>query len=235
MQEPFGGLPSVSIIDLGDSRHGTPSRPPLPVRNHTPPRSASNPRNSNSALRRALASALGSEQLNQAILAAEADGDLENSKDELYGYLRIEWRSAFSELFEARNADVLETFRQCAEHLSTQNHRPSKIYASQSEEAWHRVNKRLRKLVVGCLAESPAHLFPYLGALEDVLTHFCQHKELKPHDNDSKLADEYLAAKMHVDDQKVLHVYVRDFKGNRYLLHAVCQFYHLQSKVRAWA
>lgn len=174
---------------------------------------------------------MGVEQLTQILAAAgDSDGDESHRRDGVVEQpLRIEWRSAFQELFVAENRDALETFRQCAEHFTVRSSY-QRAYASAAERTWFQVGRRLRGMVQSCLAENPARLFPFLGALEDNLLHFANHKTLKPHEADGRMLASYLACPLIVDKDGVLHVFLRDFKGNRFVLHAVAQFFGLQSK-----
>eukprot|EP01039_Chlorochromonas_danica_P002098 gene2098-2292_t len=241
---------------IGLDRNSTPVR--LPVRtSHTPPRNSSNPRNGGSAMRkRLLLSAdkpdaevadrgqarsmsrrkqrrwenknlFGVEQLLSILADNEAEED--GLPKANFGP-KIEWRSAFQELFEPNNRDALETFRQCGEHFSSHNYPKQRLFTSQAEVSWFNVEKKLRVATTSFLKENPVQLFPFLGALEDNLKHFALTKEILPHESDSRLLTSYLASPMAVDSTGVLHIFLRDFKGNRHLLHAVCQFYGLQSK-----
>jgi hypothetical protein len=151
--------------------------------------------------------------------------------------LRVNWRSMFSELFSTENADVREAFRTCAHDTRfaedcsrrTTSRRPiRKDEWAEAETSWFQIENRLRSVVVRTLEKDEFCLF--VRALEAVIMYFLEENDAPQHSLVPPALARMLARPITMSSGSVT-VALRDSSFHRLLLHAVCQFYGLHSKV----
>lgn len=146
---------------------------------------------------------------------------------------QVESRSAFQELFLPKNQHILEAFRSCEYIPSSivQNHTPR--HFSIADVAWLKVENRLRPILSQALTKDP-QLGQLLFCLEQAIFAFASQSSSLHLVNlliKSK-AQQYFAVDCVLDEESQrLHVQLIDSAYYRLLLHGICQFYGLNSKV----
>ena len=148
--------------------------------------------------------------------------------------LRVNWRSLFSELFNAENAEKRESFRTCSHTVPNvpqvqRNIRFRNDQWAEAEVAWYQIENRLRAIVVRSL--QTAEFCYFVRALEAVLLLFLIQGDAP----EISLVPEVLSANLEQPIErsgKSLLIALKDSSFHRLLLHAACQFYGLRSKVR---
>jgi hypothetical protein len=147
--------------------------------------------------------------------------------------LRVNWKSLFSELFNTENSNERESFRTCSnavESVRVQRSIPiRKDQWAEAESAWYRIENRLRAIVVRSLQREEFCF--YVRAVEAVLLYFLAKQEAPPH---SQVPEAFgLFLEQHIEHLGLsLKIVLKDSSFHRLLLHAVCQFYGLKSKVK---
>jgi hypothetical protein len=246
---------TISTIRLLSTaqRSLTPSK--IPVRNSTPQRATSNPRNISAGKTR-LAAALSETEVhratsrsasrrkqrrweNQNIFSPEVNDILMQGLEDEENHVRIrkplfkvEMRSAFRELFEPKNAAALETFRMCAESLVTQE-KANQKHLSCGEKAWLRVEKRLRQILIESVGKN-VDIIAFIADLEELITTYVKQEEIDESYEkriDSKVLASLLIRVPSISPENELEVELKDSAFHRLLLHSVCQYHGLVSKV----
>ena len=149
--------------------------------------------------------------------------------------LRVNWRSMFSQLFNAENAEKRESFRTCSNYVEgiprVQRSIPvRKDQWAEAERAWYQIEKRLRPIVVKSLQKEEFCYFVH--ALEAVLLLFLAEGTAPL----SSLIPDELAINLEQPIESAdgsLIINLKDSSFHRLLLHGACQFYGLRSKVRS--
>lgn len=179
------------------------------------------------------------------------EGDVPGLTDMFKSFgVHVDWRSCFKPLFLAENKDLLESFRKC--ELGTappttssrrrngenpQSNSKRRIKESpwaKAEEAWMKVEKRLRQTVLRTLGSLYYCLF--VQALESVLQFFCEKRAAPPSAIIPQAMSEMLESPISVtsvaseEDVPQLTIALKDSPFHRLLLHATCQFYGLKSQ-----
>lgn len=169
----------------------------------------------------------------------EQDSDFLDSTGPTYGP-RVDWRSTLSELFQARNMDVIEAFRKCTPSTTQlENVRtcfPNRTFRKDewewAERLWHcRVEKRLRVVISTALAENGV-LQAYLQGLENVLSYFFETRTSPP-----KLLINSALTNLVENGHTLrvmsgkLNVPLKNSPFHRLVLHGLCQFYGFHSQV----
>lgn len=236
----------------------TPSK--IPVRNSTPQRVTSNPRNLSAGKTRLIPTSFNETDIqhrapsrsasrrkqrrweNQNIFSSEVNDVLLQGLEDEDNHVRIrkplfkvEMRSAFRELFEPKNAAALEAFRICAE-TSTENstNNKSKKHLSPRDKAWIRIEKRLRKILVQSVAKN-FDIITFIADLEEILISFlkdCDIDDSYSKREESKLLLSLLMKTPSINTDGQLEIEFKDSAFHRLLLHSVCQYHGLSSKVR---
>ncbi len=250
----------ANIRSLSTSQRSlTPSK--IPLRNITPQKVSSNPRNlssgksrfgdgnhgvdmADSQPRAPSRSASRRKQRrweNQNIFSAEVNDILLQGLDDEDTHIKIrkplfkvELRSAFRELFEPKNAGVLEAFRLCAESVDQQHFINSKHqHLSERDKAWFRIERRLRKILIQSVTKN-VDILSFVADVEEILiaflsgrTAFCDGNNRE----ESRVLQSLLVNVPLINNDKNLEIELKDSAFHRLLLHSVCQYHGLASKV----
>ena len=148
--------------------------------------------------------------------------------------LRVNWRSMFSQLFIAENAEKRESFRTCSNSVEgiPRAQRSIPIRKDQwveAELAWYQIEKRLRPIVVKSLQKEEFCFFVH--ALEAVLLLFLAENAAPLSPLIPQALTIHLEQPIESSDGSLI-ICLRDSSFHRLLLHGACQFYGLRSKVR---
>ena len=166
------------------------------------------------------------------VLAQELDEEEENDfrRKGRRMQFKVEWRSAFQELFEAKNAEALDAFRMCAEKCDKYSSNRRR-YCSAAELSWINVEKKLRQIVVKAIVKN-VDIMNFIVDLEKLLVaYYIEGNELNVREYIGEALRTTLQRLPHVDDNGDLSVQFVDSAFHRLLLHAICQFYGFKSSV----
>jgi len=165
-----------------------------------------------------------------------ADDDVTTANN-LYPF-KVEWRTKLGELFAAKNFQTLENFRNvhpssCPVSQSSSNRTRRKAAAEEwqdAEESYLKIEKRLRSVISVACAKSSSVLHLLQSIETVVLFAALFHIALPLHLVGADLKN-YLLTSPEVDSEEQLVLPLRDSAFHRLLVHGVCQFYGLKSKV----
>lgn len=152
--------------------------------------------------------------------------------------MEITWRSTLSKLLKPENQDILHDFMTCRDVFTTHKAQSRRARTggdgdwSDAEEAWIKIEKRIRAAIVRSFATSEV-IQDFLADIERVLLHFAHTRHAL---SEEKLSDELkkdISQPIAVDKSGNLVIPLSDSAFRRLLVHGVAQFYGLQSNVRS--
>ena len=148
--------------------------------------------------------------------------------------VNVSWKSMFCELFDTENDDVRELFRTClvgTTDMAKFKHSSITIRSDQwqeSEAAWYRIEHRLRSVLIKSLKCDTICLL--LRSLEAIVLLFLDQGVAPPVNLTPQPLSDLLEMPIFVSSASLI-IALKDSSFHRLLLHAVCQFYGLRSKV----
>ena len=145
---------------------------------------------------------------------------------------QIEWRSNFSTLLKKENAVALRAYLSCSNSESVLPYRKTTKSASTTitdpRKCWAKVEKKLRSIVIRSVQNQK--LKEYLISMEEIL---CDYKLLGDISHSEHALDSiksYVTTSIGCSEYG-LEISLVDSAFHRLLLHALCQFHGLKSKV----
>jgi hypothetical protein len=168
--------------------------------------------------------------------------------------MEVKWQNLFGELMLAENIDAMKAYLSCIE-IPTHNRQNNQIRSvedcrseiERSHFSWNKMEKRLRVILMKCIYDNLTQQF--IVCLEDILSQFrslvstsnqeTQTTKHELHVFDSVkhlfLSDPFVMLDASSDSSTYggshLHVSLVDSSYHRLLLHAVCQYHCMNSKV----